>query len=115
MPRTAITVQTPTTTFITPTYGAADQANGNSVAWTGGGLLLHVKNTNAATRTLTLTTTNTADSFAVTSPTYVIGATTGDRMIALNSAEIGRLAVSGVLQLDWTADTGVTIAVIAMR
>jgi hypothetical protein len=36
-------------------------------------------------------------------------------MIALNSNELSALAVSGVLQLDWTADTGVTIAVIAMR
>ena len=115
MPRTAITIQTPTTTFITPTYGAADSANGNSVTLTGSGLLLHVKNTNASTRTLTLTTTNTIDGFAVTSPTYIIPITTGDKMIALNSAELSRLAVSGVLQLDWTADTGVTIAVIAMR
>jgi hypothetical protein len=115
MARTAITVQTPTTTFITPTYGAADQANGNSVAVTGTGLLLHVKNTNAATRTLTITTTNTVDGFAVTSPTYIIPATTGDKMIALNSAEISRLAVSGVLQLDWSADTDVSLAVIAMR
>jgi len=115
MPRTAITIQTPTTAFITPTYGAADQANGNSVATTGSGLLLHVKNTNGATRTLTLTTTNTSNGFALTSPTYVIPLTTGDKMIALSSAEVGALAIAGVLQLDWTADTGVTIAVIAMR
>lgn len=115
MARTAITVQTPTTTFITPSYGAADSANGNSVALTGGGLLLHVKNTNGATRTLTITTTNTREGFAITSPTYIIGATTGDRMIALNSNEVSTLAVAGVLQLDWSADTGVTIAVIQMR
>lgn len=115
MSRTALTIQTPTTTFITPTYASADQANGNSVTLTGSGLLLHVKNTNAATRTLTITTTNTREGFALTSPTYVIPLTTGDKMIALNSNELSALAVSGVLQLDWTADTGVTIAVIAMR
>lgn len=115
MPRTALTVLTPTTTFITPTYSAADQANGNSVALTGGGLLLHVKNTNGATRTLTITTTNTRDGFAITSPTYIIPATTGDKMIALNSNELSTLAVSNVLQLDWSADSGVTIAVIQMR
>ncbi len=115
MPRTAITVQTPTTTFVTPTYGAADATNGNSVTVSGTGLLLHVKNTNAATRTLTLPTTNTREGFGFTSPTYLIGATTGDRMIALNSNEISTLAVTGVLQLDWTADTGVTVAVIQMR
>jgi hypothetical protein len=115
MARTAITVQTPTTTFITPTYVSADSVNGNSVTLTGTGLLLHVKNANAATRTLTLTTTNTANGFAITPPTYIIPLTTGDKMIALNSNELGALAVSGVLQLDWTADTGVTLAVIAMR
>jgi hypothetical protein len=115
MARTAITIQTPTTTFITPTYGSADSANGNSVTLTGAGLLLHVKNTNGATRTLTLTTTNTTSGFAITSPTYIIPLTTGDKMIALNSNELSALAVSGVLQLDWTADTGVTLAVIAMR
>lgn len=115
MARTALTVQTPTTTFITPSYASADQANGNSVAITGSGLLLHVKNTNGSTRTLTITTTNTRDGFALTSPTYIIGATTGDRMIALSSNEVSALAVSGVLQLDWTADAGVTIAVIQMR
>lgn len=115
MPRTAITIQTPTAAMITPTYGAADQANGNSIALTGDGLLLHVKNTNGATRTLTLTTTNTSSGFALTSPTYVIPATTGDKMIALSSNELGALAVANVLQLDWTADTGVTIAVLKMR
>lgn len=115
MARTAITIQTPTTTFITPTYGATDTANGNSVTLTGSGLLLHVKNTNGSTRTLTLTTTNTTSGFAITSPTYIIGATTGDRMIALSSNELSAIAVSGVLQLDWTADAGVSVAVIAMR
>ncbi len=115
MARTALTVQTPTTTFITPTYSAADQANGNSVALTGGGLLLHVKNTNGSTRTLTITTINTSNGFALTSPTYVIPATTGDKMIMLNSNELGALAVANVLQLDWSADTNVSIAVVATR
>jgi hypothetical protein len=115
MARTAITIQTPTTTFITPSYGSVDSSNGNKVTLTGSGLLLHIKNVNAATRTLTITTTNTREGFAITSPTYIIPLTSGDKMIALNSNELSTLAVSGVLQLDWSADTDVSIAVIAMR
>lgn len=115
MSRTAITPQTPTTTFVTPTYNAADQANGNSIAITGKGLLFDVKNTNGATRTLTFTTTNTVSGFAITSPSYIIPLTSGDKVIALSSTEVSALAVAGVLQLDWTADTGVTFAVFEMR
>jgi hypothetical protein len=115
MPRTSLTVLTPTTTSVAPTYTTVDNTNGNAVTWPGAGLLLHVKNTNAATRTLTLTTTNTVDGMAITSPTYTIAATTGDHMIALSSAEIARLAVSGILQLDWSASTNTSIAVIQMR
>lgn len=115
MPRTAITVQTPTAAFITPTHGAADQPNGNSIVLTGTGLLFNVKNTNGASRTLTLTTTNTHNGFLLTSPTYIIPATTGDKVFTLTSNELAALAIANVLQLDWTADTGVTIAVYQMR
>lgn len=115
MARTAITPQAPTTTFLDPTYNSADSANGNSIAITGKGLLFDVKNTNGSTRTLTVTTTNKRDGFTLTSPTYVIPATTGNKVFCLSSAEVGALAVSGVLQLDWTADTGVTFAVFETR
>ena len=115
MARTAVTPQAPTTTMVTPTYNSADQENGNSIAITGKGLLFDVKNTNGSTRTLTFTTTNTRDGFALTSPSYVIPITTGDKVICLSSAEVGALAVNGVLQLDWTADSGVTFAVFETR
>ncbi len=115
MPRTSLTILTPTTTSVAPTYTTVDNTNGNAITTTGSGLLLHVKNTNAATRTLTITTTNTREGFAITSPTFTIAATTGDHMIALNSNEVSTLAVAGVLQLDWSASTNTSIAVIAMR
>lgn len=115
MARTALTVQTPTTTFVTATRQSADQANGNKITPTGTGLLLNVRNTNGSTRTLTLTTTNTRDGFALTSPTYVIPATTGDKVICLSGPEVSALLVGGVLQLDWDADTDVDIAVFATR
>lgn len=115
MARTALTVQTPTATMVTPSFQNADSSNGNSIAVTGTGLALNVKNTNAATRTLTLTTTNTRDGFSLTSPTFTIAANTGDHMIMLSSTEVAALAVGGYLQLDWSASTNVTIAVYATR
>jgi len=114
MARTAITVQTPGFAGATPTYGSVDNSNGNSVAITGGNLLLHIKNTNVSTRTLTLTTTNTVDGVTLTSPTYTIAANTGDSMILLTSDRIARLATSGYLYLDWSAATNVSIAVVAV-
>ncbi len=115
MARTALSVQSPTTTAVTPSFQSVDSSNGNSIAITGKGLALDVKNTNASTRVLTLTTTNTRDGFALTSPTFTIAANTGDSMIMLSSTEVAALAVNGVLQLDWSAATNVTIAVYELR
>lgn len=115
MARTALTVQSPTTTMVTPSFQSADSSNGNSIAITGKGIALNVKNTNAATRTLTLTTTNTRDGFSLTSPTFTIAANTGDHMIMLSSTEVSALAVAGVLQLDWSASANVTLAVYELR
>lgn len=111
MARTAIPVQTLGLAMTTPTYGSADSVNGNYFVHPGGTILLHVKNTNAAARTLTLTTTQTADGVALTSPTYIIPLTTGDKMICNLPA---RLQTSGQIYLDWTADTGVTIGVFSL-
>ena len=114
MARTAISVQTPGFAGATPTYGSVDNSNGNYVVLTGGNLLLHVKNSNASTRTLTLTTTNTIDGVVLTSPPYTIAALTGDTMIVLTSDKLSRLATSGQLYLDWSAATNVSIAVVAV-
>jgi len=111
MARTAITVQTLGIAMVTPTYAAADQANGNYFVHPGGTILLHVKNTNAATRTLTITTTQTVDGLAITNPTYIIPATTGDKMICSLPA---KLQTAGQVYLDWSADTNVTIGVFSI-
>jgi hypothetical protein len=113
MARTAITVQTLGLAMVTPTYGAADQANGNYFVHPGGTVLLHVKNTNGATRTLTLKATdNKVGGFAVTDQSYIIPLTTGDKMICnLGSSSVQS---NGQVYLDWSADTGVTIGVFAL-
>ena len=111
MARTAITVQTLGLAMATPTYGAADATNGNYFVHPGGTVLIHVKNTNAAARTLTLTTTATKGGVAFTSPAYIIPLTTGDKMICNLPPE---LQTAGQQYLDWTADPGVTVAVFSI-
>ena len=80
MARTALTVQTVITsgTGLAPSYATVDNANGNYFTWPGGRVFLHVKNTNAATRTLTIDAPQTIDGLAMTDPTYTIAATTGE-------------------------------------
>jgi len=111
MARTAITVQTLGLAMVTPTYGSADSANGNYFVHPGGTVLIHVKNTNAATRTLTLTTTTVKSGVAFTSPTYIIPATTGDKMICNLPPE---LQTAGQQFMDWSADTNVTVAIFSI-
>ena len=114
MARTPLTVQTLGLAMATPTYATPDNTNGNYFVHPGGTVLIHVKNTNGSTRTLTLTTTNTIDGVALTSPPYTIAALTGDTMIVLTSDKLSRLATSGQLYLDWSAATNVSIAVVAV-
>lgn len=111
MPRTAITVQTLALTATTPTYATVDNASGNYFVHPGGTILIHVKNTNAATRTLTITTTAVKDGVAFTSPTYTIAATTGDSMICNLPAH---LQTAGQVYLDWSASTNTTVAVFSI-
>src|SRR5690242_615769 len=94
MARTAITVQQASLAGITPTYGAVDQANGNSFVWPGVPVLIHVKNTNGSTRTLTDTNNGQKlGGLSTTSPTVTIPATTGDKMQAI-------VDPAGLLQSD---------------
>lgn len=111
MARTAITVQTPTIAGATPTYGSVDQANGNSFVHPGGTILIHVKNTNGSTRTLTIGAPTKHAGLSLTAPTVTIPATTGDKMICgLDYTEL--VQSDGSVYLDWDASSGVTIAIV---
>jgi hypothetical protein len=115
MARTAITVQAPALAGATPTYGSVDQANGNSFVWPGVPCLLHIKNTNAANRTITLTNNGAKlGGLALASPTLLIPLTSGDKMIALVDPS-GLLQADGSIYLDWDAATNVTIAVVRLQ
>lgn len=111
MARTALTVQQLGLAATTPTYTTPDNTNGNYFNHPGGTILIHVKNTNAATRTLTLTTTAVKDGVAFTSPVYTIAATTGDSMICNLPPQ---LQTAGQIYLDWSASTNVTVGIFAL-
>ena len=110
MALTPIVPQEPTFAGIAVTYATPDNTNGNSIAYAGGDYLIHVINTNGSTRTLTFTTTQVVNGVAVKSETRTIAATTGNHMYKI-AAEASSLVVGGVIQLDWSASAGVTVAV----
>ena len=114
MPRTTITPQVSlrTSNGLTPTYSAADQANGQQFQNTGRELI-HVKNTNGATRTLTVPTPGSVDGLAVADAAFIIPATTGDKFIGPFPPAVYNQA-DGYLYMDWSADTNVTVAVIRL-
>ena len=74
------------------------------------GVLLHVKNTNAATRDLTLTTPGTAHGMAIADMTATIPATTGERFFRV--PEQGFTSTDGLVPLTWSATAGVSFAVL---
>jgi len=115
MARTPITVQQPGLAGATPTYPAPDSANGNYFAWAGYPVLIHAKNTNAATRTMTIAAgVARIGGLAPTAPTLLLPATTGDKMLAIVDAS-GLVQSDGTINLDWTADTGVTVAIVRLQ
>ncbi len=113
MARTALTVQTLAQASIAPSYAAVDQPNGNYFA-NDGRTFLHIKNTNAAQRTVTVKTNRTLAGLTLPDQTFVVPATTGDKMAGpfdqsvfnQSGADAGRVFV------DYDAGANVTIAVI---
>jgi hypothetical protein len=113
-----LTVQTIVKTAIDVTYAAASTSD----TFTDDGserTFLHLKNTNGATRTVTVAPVSAADNkpgigpFNIPSMTKVIGATTGDVMIGpFPSAFIN--PTTGLVTATLDASAGVTVAAIKM-
>lgn len=77
-------------------------------------VFIHVKNTNAADRTITFVTTQTVSEFAVADMTAVIPATTGDRFLGPFPHSLFA-GTDGLVAMTYSpAETGVTIAVLRM-
>jgi hypothetical protein len=79
-----------------------------------GDVVLHVKNTNASPRIVTITTPRTVDGVAVADPAITIPATTGDKIIGPFPPATFNNA-GGLVYVDFDASTGVTIAAIQLR
>jgi hypothetical protein len=73
--------------------------------------ILHFKNTNAATRTVTIVTPGTVAEFAEADMTAVIPATTGDKFLGPFPAYLFA-GSDGYASMSYDAVTGLTVAVI---
>lgn len=102
---TTYTAQRPTVAGIAATYNAA--AAGDKVR---PGVTLIVKNTNGATRDLTLVTPGTEYGQAIGDQVVTIPATTGERIVRI--PDEGFAGADGLVPLAWSATTGVTFAVL---
>lgn len=110
MARTTLTAVDPSIAGATLAYASADAGNGNQVLFDAD-LLLLVKNTDGSDHTVTLTANGgTVQGVAFPSQTITIPATTGHKAIDAIPREF--FATSGYLYIDWSAATGMTIAVI---
>ncbi len=107
MPRQTIPVQDLTRAGAAPTFTAATQTD---IQWVNDGkTVLEVKNTNAATRTITFQTPGTQDGNAVADPVTTVPATTGDRIFKPFPPDIYN-QTDGNVYADLEATAGVTVA-----
>ena len=108
-----LTVQQVALAGLTPTYASA-AAGGDSFA-NDGNVVLHVKNTNAAARTVTVTSQVQATPGRVAANNaVVVPLTVGDKFIGPFDPTIWNDA-NGLTQITYSAETGVTIAAVRVR
>jgi hypothetical protein len=98
-------------TGLAPTYAAA--AGGGDKFTPGDNVFLHVKNTNGATRTVTVDSKVLSNFGTDVNLAVVIPATTGDMMIGPLTAQ-RFMGSDGFGDISYDAVTGVTIAVVRL-
>lgn len=76
---------------------------------------LYVKNTNAATRTITVTTPGTSRGLAVADPGPTIAATTGELIMGPFPADTYADPVTGLATVTPSATAGVSYAVVRLQ
>lgn len=111
-----LTTQAIVRTGLTPSYGAA--AAGGDACEVGDDLFLHYKNTNAATRTVTLAIPSGASTYpgvVYTNTSVVVAATTGDKMIGPLAANLYRDATTGMAVITYDAVTNLTVGVFKLQ
>lgn len=106
-----LTTQVIVETGLAPTYAAA-ASGGDTADISNERTFLHVKNTNAATRDVTVDSTQNCNQGFDHNLVVTVAATAGDVMIGpLPRARFGR-ASDGRAVITYSAVTGVTIAVV---
>lgn len=111
MPRTALSWQEVVIAGLTPTFGAVDQPNGNTFP-NDGNVYIEVKNASGVPITVTLSVpAKGPGGLSYTNPTVSVPATTGDKIIGPFDPTAYNQA-GGVVNVDFSAGTSVTIAVI---
>ena len=121
MARTVLTVQEISRTGLNITYVAGDQANGHSFANIRHNVFLHVKNSNAATRDVTITTPNTVDCLAIGDLVVTVPANTGDVMIGPFPGSLYDTIdtdpdpdIDPAIFVSLSADAGITLAAVRL-
>lgn len=116
MARTVLTVQPkPGLAGATPTYASVDAANGNSFVWPGADVLIHTKNADGSSHTMTIKANGQAvGGMALADKTVTVPATTGDKMVTINDPA-GVVQSDGSVYLDWSAATSHTVAIIRVE
>ncbi|KPI09932.1 hypothetical protein OV450_3423 [Actinobacteria bacterium OV450] len=100
------------TTGAGPTFGAAATANDCEAPSRPGQMYVHFKNTNAATRTVTVTVPgDNAYGAANPDPSYTLAADTGELLIPLHPSYMNS---SGRVDIALSAATNVTVAVVKL-
>ena len=117
MPRTDLTVQQMgrLTVLSNPTRHTPDNVNGNSFDNSGFNVFLYVTNSNASSRTLTVTVPSTFEGEPLADKVYTI-ATNTRKVIGPFSSDYNQTdnGLSNRVLLDWSAATDVTVEVISM-
>lgn len=94
-------------TYITP-----DATNGNRF-FANRNTLLRVKNSNGATRTITVHVTRTVEGQAVADDTFVVPATTGE-VVYTGFSDIFKQDATGNVWIEFSAVTNVTVQVLQL-
>lgn len=110
MARTAITVAAnPGLAGTTLTFANVDATNGNSIAWTGGTIVLIAKNAGASARTCTIKGNGSSvGGMAIADKAISIAVGCGRYITIADPA--GVVQADGSIYLDWDAATSTTVA-----
>jgi hypothetical protein len=106
-----LATQTPGATGLVPVYGAA---NASDTFVPDDRTYLHVKNTNAATRTITVTTPGTLRGQSIGDMAGTVGATTGELILGPFPADTYADPSTGLATVTPSATAGVTYACVRL-